>query len=126
MYFVLQDCYDKLLQNINIFNIKLITSMNDENEEKPLTPSKAGKFGLSAKKKKKLQRILLIVAPIVLTIVAAIFFFFFVIKGPNPPEEDEVKQPKEKEHVQLDSNTYLDVDPITVGLSLVLEQKGNI
>ncbi len=91
--------------------------MNNENEEEPLTPSEAGKFGLSAEKKKKLQRILLIVAPIILTIVGAIFFFFFVIKGPKPPEGGGVKQPKGKEQVQLDSNTYLDVDPITVGLS---------
>ncbi len=91
--------------------------MNYENEEEPLTPSEAGKFGLSTEKKKKLQRIFLIVVPIILTIVGAIFFFFFVIKGPKPAERGEVKQSKEKEQIQLDSNTYLDVDPITVGLS---------
>lgn len=91
--------------------------MNDEKEEEPLTPSAVGKFGISAEKKKKLQRILLIVAPIILAIAGAVFFFFFVIKGPKPTEQGEIKQPKSKEQVQLDSNTYLDVDPITVGLS---------
>ncbi len=91
--------------------------MNYENEEEPLTPSEAGKFGISEEKKKKIKRFSLIAAPILLTIVGAVFFFFFVIKGPKPVEDREIKQPKGKEQVQLDSNTYLDVDPITVGLS---------
>jgi len=91
--------------------------MTKDNEEEPLIPSEAGKIGLSEEKKKKLKKIAIIVAPILLAIVGAVFFFFFVIKGPKPSEDSPIKQPSSKEQVKLDSNTYLDIDPMTVGLS---------
>lgn len=93
------------------------TPLPDENEDELLTPSEANKFGFSEERKKKIKKILLITAPILIAIIGALFFFFFVIKAPKTVEELEVKQTKAKETVHLDTNTYLDVDPITISLA---------
>ena len=90
--------------------------MSKELDEEPLTPSEAGNSSDKEAKKKKIKKALIIVAPIVMALAAAIFFFLFVIKGKHQPTE-EVKQPKSAEQTTLESNTYLDIDPITVGLA---------
>lgn len=92
-----------------------------EKEEEPLTPTEAPDDGNNesgkADKKKKIKKILLITTPIIIAIIGAVYFFFFVIKAPKHDNGQEVHQSKEKEKVALESNTYLDVDPITVGLT---------
>jgi flagellar basal body-associated protein FliL len=91
------------------------------NEEEPLTPSEApeGDQGENGKadKKKKIKKILLIAIPIIITIIGAVYFFFFVIKAPKHDDGQEIHQSIEKERVPLESNTYLDIDPITIGLT---------
>lgn len=90
--------------------------MSKELDEEPLTPSEANNSSDKEARKKKIKKALIIVAPIVIALAAAIFFFLFVIKGKHQPTE-EVKQPKSAEQATLESNTYLDIDPITVGLA---------
>lgn len=91
-----------------------------EKEEEPLTPTEApegDQNSVNSDKKKKIKKILLITTPIIITIIGAVYFFFFVIKAPKHDDGHEVRQAKQKEYVALESNTYLDVDPITVGLT---------
>lgn len=91
-----------------------------EKEEEPLTPTEApegNQITGNSDKKKKIKKILLITVPIIITIIGAVYFFFFVIKAPKHNEGQEVQQTKEKEQVALESNTYLDIDPITIGLT---------
>jgi len=89
----------------------------DKNEEEPLTPSEAPEGDNKADKKKKIKKILIITIPIILTIIGAAYFFFFVIKAPKHDDVKEIHQSEEKERVPLESNTYLDIDPITIGLT---------
>ena len=88
-------------------------------EKEPLTPIEApeGEKKVSCYKKKKIKKILFITVPIIITIIGAVYFFFFIIKAPKHSEENQFYQSKEKEQVALESNTYLDIDPITVGLT---------
>ncbi|MBN8511545.1 MAG: flagellar basal body-associated FliL family protein [Rickettsiales bacterium] len=90
--------------------------MSKELDEEPLTPSEANNDSDKEARKRKIKKVLIIVAPIMIALAAAIFFFLFVIKGNHQPTE-EVKQPKSAEQATLESNTYLDIDPITVGLA---------
>lgn len=85
-----------------------------DDTEDPLTPDEVG---ASSDKKKKVKKTLIIATPILIAIIGAVYFFFFVIKAPKQTEGVEIRQTKAKEQVELDSNTYLDIDPITVGLS---------
>lgn len=85
-----------------------------DDTEDPLTPDEVG---ASSDKKKKIKKTLIIATPILIAIIGAVYFFFFVIKAPKQTEGVEIRQTKAKEQVELDSNTYLDIDPITVGLS---------
>ena len=80
-------------------------------EEEPLTPSEVSDSG---DKKKKIA---IIVTLIIIAIIGALYFFFFVIKAPKHDDGTDIQQSKHKEDVQLEANTYLDIDPITVGLS---------
>ena len=83
------------------------------NEEEPLTPLEANT------RQKKIKRALIILVPIIIAIISAIYFFFSVIKAPHQKEfaPATIQQPKTREEVALEFNTYLDIDPITVGLS---------
>ncbi len=74
-------------------------------------------------KKKKIKKIIIIVVPVILIIVGITLFFFFVIKGPKKEEGKEIAQSEKHDQVKLDSNTYLDIDPITVGLSQINDKK---
>jgi flagellar basal body-associated protein FliL len=93
----------------------------NENEEEPLTPEEApGEEGYAtdkADKKKKIKKILIIAAPIILAIIGGVYFFFFVIHAPATNENVEIHQESEQPQLKLESNTYLDVDPITIGLT---------
>lgn len=82
--------------------------------EEPLTPEAAdtGKDRL-----KKIKKLLIIIVPILVLIIAGLYFFFFVIHGPKTSDVALIPQGKEKQPVQLEQNTYLDLDPITVGLT---------
>lgn len=92
---------------------------NKFNEDEPLTPTevseseKDGNFD----KKKKIKKVLLIIFPIIITIIGSVYFFFFIINAPKYTEEKGLYQTKGKEQVILESNTYLDIDPINVGLA---------
>ena len=88
--------------------------MTDEIEEEPLTPSEIPNSGDN---KKKIKKTIIIVTPIVIAIIGALYFFFFVIKAPKHDDVNQIQQSKNKEHVVLEANTYLDIDPITIGLS---------
>lgn len=90
--------------------------MSKELDEEPLTPSEANNGSDKEARKRKIKKVLIIVAPIMIALATAIFFFLFVIKGKHQPTE-EVKQPKSAEQATLESNTYLDIYPITVGLA---------
>ena len=82
--------------------------------DEPLTPDvaeeKGGKF-------KKVKKLLIIIVPILLLVIAGLYFFFFVIHGPKTSDVAVIQQGKEKQPVELEQNTYLDLDPITVGLT---------
>ena len=86
-----------------------------------LTPSEASEDEQEANdkpnKKKKIKKILLITTPIIITIIGAVYFFLFIIKAPKHDDGHQIHQSKEKERVPLESNTYLDIDPITIGLT---------
>jgi len=86
----------------------------DNNEEEPLDLGEAPE---GDSKKKKIKKILIILIPIIIAILGAVYFFFFVIKAPKQDDVKQIQQSKTKEEVALDANTYLDIDPITVGLS---------
>ncbi len=86
----------------------------DNKEEDPLTLDEAPD---GDSKKKKIKKILIILIPIIIAIAGALYFFFFVIKAPKQEDVKQIEQSKTKEEVLLDFNTYLDIDPITVGLS---------
>ncbi|MDP5110379.1 MAG: flagellar basal body-associated FliL family protein [Rickettsiaceae bacterium] len=88
-------------------------------EDEPLNPAEISESeeDESSDKKKKLKKLFLIVLPIIITIIGAVYFFFFIINAPKYNEEKGLYQTKEKEQVLLESNTYLDIDPITVGLT---------
>lgn len=111
--------------------------MKSTNEEEPLTPTAVGDDNEKTKsddnasadaattgddKKKKIKKILIIAVPILLVIVGIILFFFFVIKAPKK-EAEEVQQSQKHDQVKLDSNTYLDIDPITIGLTQIGNKK---
>lgn len=92
---------------------------NKFNDDEPLTPTEVGeseKDG-SFDKKKKIKKVLLIIFPIIITIIGSLYFFFFIIKAPKYTDEKGLYPIKGKEQVILESNTYLDIDPITVGLA---------
>lgn len=88
--------------------------MTDELEEEPLIPSEVMNSG---DKKKKIKKTIIIVTPIIIAIIGALYFFFFIIKAPKQDDINQIQQSKSKEHVALEANTYLDIDPITIGLS---------
>lgn len=96
-------------------------NMNEESLEEPLTPEEAkgpseGNDTGAEEKKKKIKKILLILLPIILVIAASSYFFLFVIKEQKNSIDKHVQE-SNQEDIKLDSNTYLDVDPITVSLS---------
>ena len=106
--------------------------MKSTPEEEPLQPQEATKDtgtpeGTSENApvdaKKKIKKILMIAVPILLIIICGILFFFLVIKKPKHEHDGEVPQPTKGAQLQLETNTYLDIDPITVGLSQVGEKK---
>ncbi|RTK92906.1 MAG: hypothetical protein EKK61_02255 [Rickettsiales bacterium] len=112
--------------------------MKSTTEEEPLTPtaveaeSEKKKSGDNAPvdgettgddKKKKIKKILIIAVPILLVVVGITLFFFFVIKAPKKEAEKEIPQSQKHDQVKLDSNTYLDIDPITVGLTQISDKK---
>ncbi len=80
--------------------------------DEPLTPELAVDGETRAKRIKKL---LIVIAPIVILAITGGYFFFFVIKAPKLQDVEIVAQNKEK--VVLGQNIYLDMDPITVGLT---------
>lgn len=90
--------------------------MSKELDEEPLIPSEANNSSDKEARKKKAKKTLIIAGPIIIALTAAVFFFIFVIKGKHQTTE-EVRQPKSVEQTTLESNTYLDIDPITVGLA---------
>lgn len=92
---------------------------NKFEEDEPLNPQEIseGEEDESSDKKKKIKKMSLIALPIIITVIGAVYFFFFIINAPKYTEEKDPQQTKEKEQVILESNTYLDIDPITVGLT---------
>lgn len=92
---------------------------NKFEDDEPLNPTELSEDEKdeSSDKKKKIKKILLIVLPIIITIIGSVYFFFFVINAPKYTEKKVIHQTKDKEQVTLESNTYLDIDPITVGLT---------
>jgi flagellar basal body-associated protein FliL len=86
-----------------------------DNEE-PLSPTEAG-AGDKSEKIKKLKKIALIVIPILVVVIAGVFFFLNVINGPKKTGPEAIAQTKQKEAVELDQNTYLDLDTMTIGLT---------
>ncbi len=82
--------------------------------DEPLTPELASD---SEGRAKRLRKLLVIVAPIILLVLAGGYFFFFVIKAPKLTSTEPIPQGREKEKVTLSPSTYLDMDPITVGLA---------
>ena len=91
---------------------------NSNTEEEPLTPKEADeKNNSDLDKRKKIKKVLLIAIPIVITIIGGLYFFFFVIKAPKEQQPTAEQSTEQKQQVLLESNTYLDIDPITVGLT---------
>lgn len=91
--------------------------MSEENAketEEPLTPEEvpAAKGGQN-----KIKKILIIVVPLILIIAGIVYFYMFVIKGSKHEDGEIVEQGKPKQKVALEQNAYLDLDPITVGLT---------
>lgn len=85
-------------------------------EEELLTPEEVQE---EDPKKGRLKKILIILTPIVLLVAGAAYFFFFVIKAPKTEEiiEEDIGKPKYK--AALEQNSYLDIDPIIVGLTSI-------
>lgn len=88
---------------------------SDLDNEEPLSPVEAG--GDKSERIKKLKKIALIVIPILVVVIAGVFFYLNVISAPKKPGPEAIAQTKQKEAVELDQNTYLDLDTITVGLT---------
>lgn len=89
--------------------------LNDQ--EEPLTPKEADNANPATDKKKKLKKILLILMPLIIAIAGGLYFFFFVINSQKDKHGPEIQHLKEQPKVALESNTYLDIDSITVGLT---------
>ena len=88
--------------------------MADKIEEEPLTPTEVRSNG---DRNKNIIRTIIIVAPIIIVLIGSLYFFFFIILGPKHNDIEQIQQSKHKNHVVLESNTYLDMDPIIIGLS---------
>lgn len=86
---------------------------NLDNEE-PLSPVEAN--GDKTNKLKKLKKIALIVIPILVVVIAGVFFYLNVLNAPKKPSPEAIAQSKQKEAVDLDQNTYLDLDTLTIAL----------
>ncbi len=92
-------------------------SKNSEiEEEELLTPEEVQD---EKPKQGKLKKILSILVPIVLLIIGAVYFFLFVIKAPKNEDVIHEDVGKPKYNATLEQNSYLDIDPIIVGLTSI-------
>ena len=89
----------------------------DKDKEELLTPEEA-----PSGSKSKLKKLLIIIIPIVILVAGGVYFFFFVLNAPKAEEKIESKD-KQKQEAPVEQNSYLDIDPIVVGLSQVGEKK---
>ena len=88
--------------------------MANEIEEEPLTPTELRSNG---NRNKNIKKIIIIAIPIIMVLLGSLYFFFFVILAPKYNDIEQIQQPKHKDYAILESNTYLDIDPIVIGLS---------
>jgi flagellar basal body-associated protein FliL len=86
-------------------------NLEPDNEE-PLSPTAVDD---KSNKIHKLKKIAIIVVPIIIVIAAGVFFFLNVLSVSKNPK-GEGRLTKQKEHLELDQNTYLDLDPMTISL----------
>lgn len=82
-------------------------------DEEPLIPDEAPE---APKGSSKLKKILIILIPLLLLGGGGAAFYFLVLKAPKQ-EAEVIEQNKPKAKIALEQNAYLDIDPITIGLT---------